>query len=164
MAPHLINQVRKEQTKLELCRLHKELLVWLEHRRKKDEQQQYTTQLNAIESLIGGAIKDMRPDLKALDLSASPGEFYEKCRLIDLRIVWLRRVWQFFREKFDQRDDKQIGPLLRAADEVIWSCYRQIFSTTEWLEPPVRQGPHPYPLLNLNTRQKPFLRNWCPVV
>jgi hypothetical protein len=36
-------------------------------------------------------------------------------------------VWDYFREKLDQRDDANLKPTLEAADEVLWSCYHPYF-------------------------------------
>ncbi len=152
MVQHLINRVRKEQTLLEAQRLQDELVSWLCKRRKDDKEQQYSSQLAAIESVINGAIEYLRPDFDALDPSEAPGQFYERCRLLDLRIVWLRRVWDFFKEKFDQRDDKHMGPLLRAADEVVWSCYRQVFTANDAL----KQGPAPLPFIESHYSPEAF--------
>jgi len=93
MVEKTINQVRKEQTQLELDRLQAELQAWLAHRRNKDQWGQYKTQLNAIESLLSGAVQGLQAALEAMDLDRSLGEVYESCRLFDLRIIWLRRVW-----------------------------------------------------------------------
>jgi hypothetical protein len=147
MAEKIINRIRKERTQIELGRLQAELRAWLTHRRNKDIRGQYKTQLNAIESLLDGAVEGLRMALDEMDLDQSPGEVYEACRLFDLRIIWLRRVWQFFKEKFDQRDDSRMGPSLQAADEVVWSCYRQVFAQAELWAPGLQQGPAPLPFI-----------------
>jgi hypothetical protein len=56
----------------------------------------------------GGAIPVAWVSLPATQKHAWRGEW---------RRLW--RVWEFFREKFDQRDDAEPGPLLRVADEVV---------------------------------------------
>ena len=127
MVSFLLKQTHKDQSQDELESLRKEFADWLKCRRDGDPRRQYMTQLNALEELIGGALRDLQPDLDACDPRLETGEFYEKCRLFDQRIVWLRRIWQFFKDKFDQRDDLRISPVLQAADEVVWSCYRPLF-------------------------------------
>ena len=49
----------------------------------------------------------------------------------DRRLAWLWRLWEFFRERFDQREDPSLGAVLRGADEVVWSCHREPFATLE---------------------------------
>jgi hypothetical protein len=69
---------------------------------------------------------------------------YDRCREIDKTIVWLRKVWGHFRMKLDGRDDRPgVGPLLRAADEIVWSCYRQVYLLAPVREPSIKQGPVP---------------------
>lgn len=117
---------RKEQTQRELRLLDEELQSWLSRRRIQDVQQQYQTQLNTIAALIGDTVRELEQALSVVDVDGD--SVYAQCRLFDLRALWVRRVWQFFREKFDQRDDPVAGPVLQAADEVVWSCYRQVFA------------------------------------
>jgi hypothetical protein len=115
---------RKEQTQQELQQLDNDLQTWLAYRRARDGQQQYRTQLQAIAALVGNTIHGLEHEL--VSVAVDDDDVYTRCRLFDLRTLWLRRVWLFFKEKFDQRDDPGTGPLLRAADEVVWSCYRQV--------------------------------------
>lgn len=132
---------RKEQTQQELRQLDADLQTWLAHRRARDGQQQYRTQLGAIAALIGNTIRGLEQALLTVDVEGD--EVYTRCRLFDLRTLWLRRVWQFFKEKFDQRDDLSAGPLLRAADEVVWSCYRQVFAELSKVQ---ASQPRPVPI------------------
>lgn len=122
----LARAARRRQSELELERLADDVQAWLEHRRARDRRSQYETQLNAIESLVDGAVTGLRRILMAIDVERPALDVYGECRAFDLRVAWLRRVWQFFREKFDQRDDPALQALLTAADEVVWSCYRQV--------------------------------------
>jgi hypothetical protein len=142
---NLANRVRQETTHLELEQLDGEFRAWLKERRRKDQFAQYKTQLDAIESVVTGAVRELATATDALDANRSQGEIYEECRLLEVRIVWLRRVWQFFRDKFDQRDDPLLGPLLKAADEVVWSCYHQIFVQAQVRGLSLLQGPAPLP-------------------
>ena len=84
--------------------------------------------------------------LGSLDLALSEGAIYEACRTCDLRLLWLRRVWDFFREKFDQRDG-DLADTLRAADEIVWSCYRQVFDRAKQIAPQLTAGPAPLPFI-----------------
>jgi len=57
------------------------------------------------------------------------GEVYTQCRAADHRLALIGRVFEWYRTRFDQRDDSQLGPFLAAADEVTWSCYGEVFRT-----------------------------------
>jgi hypothetical protein len=61
----------------------------------------------------------------------------------------MRRVWTFFRSRFDQRDDPRFKPLLAAADEVVWSCFAGPFRLTNQAVPSA-------PLAYVEDRFSPF--------
>jgi hypothetical protein len=117
---------RKEQSQLEHSRLRREVNEWLEKRKSRDSRYQYRAQLNTIATILIEALQQLETALAALDLKQPEETVYAECRLFDLRTVWLRRVWEFFKDKFDQRDDSEASLLLQAADEVVWSCYQHI--------------------------------------
>ena len=78
---------------------------------------------------------------------------YADCRVIDLRLLWIRRVWEFFRDKYDQRNEARTGEMLVAADEVVWSCYSQPLDRLKAFAPNL--SPQPPPLPYLETRYSP---------
>jgi hypothetical protein len=139
-------EARRRESELELARLGSDVEAWLVHRRAEDARSQYASQLRAIESLIEGALSGLRYSLETLDADLRTIDVYTACRAFDLRVAWLRRVWQFFREKFDQRDDPSLRNVLAAADEVVWSCYRQVVDRAE-LAGVAMTGPPPLPYI-----------------
>lgn len=147
MASHLLKQVHRDQLHDEIASLHTEFARWLKDRGDADARKQYTTQLKALDDLIGGALIALRPDLDACDPALEMGTFYERCRQLDGSIVLLRRVWQFFRDKFDQRDDARFSPTLQVADEIVWSCYRPLFESSQLLGAGLKMGPAPLPFI-----------------
>jgi len=155
------NRARREQTASELGRLEREVAAWVDHRRVEDEQQQYWTQLGAVETLVSGAATALATGIDDLDLSLPREQLYGECRLYDLRVVWLRRVWEFFSEKFDQRDDPALGPVLRAADEVVWSCFREVFRRAE-RDFPTAPGPAPLPFVDARYSPEAFPADLVP--
>ena len=122
----VVGPAQVERTEVELNRLQTLHEAWGDDPRAKPEAERYKTQLDAIDALVQNSADRLRAGLEAPDLSASDGAIYEACRIFDLRIPWLRRVWLFFREKFDQRDTG-LADVLWAADEIVWSCYHQVF-------------------------------------
>lgn len=145
----LENEVRREETQRELAYLQEALTSWLEHRRTRDRDGRgeyigrHKTQLQALESTLIGSVTALQSGLADVDANQTAGSFYADCRAYDQAAVWLERAWEYYREKFDQRDDERLGPLVRAADEVIWSCYRQVFAQAELRAPTLKQGAVP---------------------
>ena len=152
-ATRLQNQVRREQTRQLLAALERDLQAWLQHRRNQDRNGggqyigRHKTQLEALESVLLGALGDVRSELEKLSPDSAVGPFYDRCRDCDRALVWLQRLWDYFRQKFDQRDQEPAGALLRAADEVVWSCYRGVFARAQARRPALAQGPVPLPFV-----------------
>jgi hypothetical protein len=135
-----------ERSRIELERLRAEHNSWIARRSGTPEAERYKTQIEAIDRLIQNGVDQLTADLPSVDLSMSEGAVYEACRTFDLRLLWLRRVWQFFREKFDQRDG-DLADTLRAADEIVWSCYQQVFERARQIAPEIKAGAAPLPFI-----------------
>jgi len=153
-----LHRTRLEQTLVELERLDRLIRDWLEWWDQKDRDEgRHKTRLETLKTVLFGALETLRSELKNVNVSAGrdTGELYKELRNYDQALVWLQRVWEYFKEKFDQRDDRdrldplleddrdRLGPLLEAADEVVWSCYRQVFVLAERRIPGLKQGPAP---------------------
>jgi hypothetical protein len=152
----LVKRVRKEQTEIEFDRLKADVESWCAHRDKEDQLRQYKTQLSAIKKLISGAAEHLQTELNKIDLTRPQGDFYAECQRFDLLVVWLNKVWTFYKDKFDQRDDGKLRPLLLAADEVVWSCYQQVFRRADFFGAPIRQGPAPLPFVEASYSPESF--------
>jgi hypothetical protein len=116
--------LRREQTSGELCRLRGEISKWSARRIHADAVRQHTTQLASLETTLSDALT--RIDTLANDHSA--GDLrgtYDYFRELDHQVTLVRRIWRWFADKYDQRDVESMAPLLRAADEVVWSVHAQ---------------------------------------
>ncbi len=134
---------RVERSLNEVERLRTECLAWTDMRHVKDVNKQYQTQLNALSELVERACSVIKSSLSALDDSYTLDQTFDQCRFLDQRTAWTRRLWEYFQEKFDQRDGPH-GAILLAADEVIWSSYRQPF---ELLAGKLAPGASPLPYI-----------------
>ncbi len=136
---------RIERSASETERLKRECLDWAKMRHDKDVNKQYQTQLNSLADLVERVCAAISRALPTPEDERNLAETFEHCRFLDQRTAWMRRLWEFFKEKFDQRDGP-LGEVLRAADEVIWSCYRTPFKTLEGLGGP-KPGASPLPYI-----------------
>lgn len=157
------NRVRLEESRQQMLALDADLARWLARRRDEDQRHQYHTQLGAIETLVQSALNELGQKLSAFPAERPTGELYDECRAFDTRVLWLRRVWEFFSEKFDQRDDPRLGPVLKAADEVVWSCHRPPFLAAEVERPDLKAGPAPLPYIAPSDSPEFFPRETVPV-
>src|SRR5436305_699093 len=103
MSGLFMNQDRLEQTSRQLSYLYDEVVQWIKDRRLSDKYQQHQTQFNVLEGVLEGAMDRIRVALTEVAVNTPSGELYLTCRLFEQRIVWVRRIWEYFREKFDQR-------------------------------------------------------------
>jgi hypothetical protein len=156
------NRVRIDESRQSLEALKSDLTAWLERRRLDDAHHQYHTQLDSLEQVVGSALAELGQALAAIHPDRTPGEVYDACRAFDVRVLWLRRVWDFFREKFDQRDDQRLGPVLKAADEVVWSCYRPAFLRALSFDFGLDAGPAPLPFVESRYSPEAFPRELVP--
>jgi hypothetical protein len=140
-----MKESRRIQAKIEIKRFLDTVEDWKRRRTKDDSDYrgQHNSQIKAITEELNGAAKIIETEIGKLDLkSLSLGEVYAKCTQTERRSVWLWRVFEFFRSKFDQRYDDELKPVLQAADEVVWSCYKPFFQNSR-----IKIEPAPLPFI-----------------
>ncbi|HET9897051.1 MAG TPA: hypothetical protein VFQ44_19120 [Streptosporangiaceae bacterium] len=136
---------RRKRTEVELARLDGEHGKWMARRWGAPEAGTYRSQLNAIDAVVRAGLDQLGAWLGEVDLSSPLGDVYEACRTFDLRLLWLRRVRDFFTEKFDQRDG-ELADVIHAADELVWSCYHLVLERARELAG-IRAGTLPLPFI-----------------
>ncbi len=125
---------------------------WVQARVAADTRSQHTTQLRAISAVLRKILRQLECEQASLNNTDS-GVVYENCDRFDRRVTWLERLWRFFRNRFDQRESSEFSSVLRAADELVWSCYSGPIEKATSLG--LRQGPAPAPVPFLEARYSP---------
>jgi hypothetical protein len=133
---------RRDEVAVELTVLRQEFDAWKGGLAIGPAAGFHKTQLARLDQVVKRAIKDIATALGNVVLDRPADEVYDTLQLYDFRVVWLRRVWHFYREKFDQRADPALKDHLAAADEVVWSCHAPIFRNRPKL--PQRPAPLSY--------------------
>lgn len=59
-------------------------------------------------------------------LAAADFDALEQARAIELDVLALHRIWDFFRVKLAQRSNDRLRPFLVACDELAWDCYKPV--------------------------------------
>ena len=120
------NLVRIEETQDQLRRLRDSFHDWLDRRVKADTRSQYATQLDTLRRTLDPLLEQVAGDVAAAAGERTAGAAYARCRVNERRIAFLERYWSYFATKWDQRDGPR-ADTLRAADEVVWSCFSDAF-------------------------------------
>jgi hypothetical protein len=118
---------RVEETQDGLDDLRTRVTTWFGDRRERDKLRQYWTQLGGLERVLLPKIEQVQDEIDKVRKLRRTGEVHAGCRLNDRRVSLLHRYWRYFGDKWDQRDDQEVGPTLLAADEVVWSCWATPF-------------------------------------
>lgn len=138
---------RLERTSLELTELRESLKSWIETQRQRDPRQQFASQIDALDHLLLTAVADLELHLETeVAPQVHQPSIFALCSRLDRRALWLRQVWDFFRDKLEQRDSERheaIARLLSAADEVVWSCYHAVMNRAV-----ASHGPPPLPFVD----------------
>lgn len=142
----VFRRVRRCHSKLGAERISREIRSWFNSQRRLDRRRLHATQLSAIEVMLTALEQRLASDFEAIERCDELESLFEECAAFDRRVVWLERIWRFFQSKFDQRQTS-FGDVLAAADEVVWSCYSQVFERAEALGVPLRRGPAPLPFI-----------------
>lgn len=102
-----------------------EIAFWVEACLDADKLQQYHTQLKALKAMFEQATVELRSMLGRLKNLRQLSDVYVECQKLDKRLVWFRKLWLYYKTKFDQRRHELLKDSLLAADEMVWSCYAE---------------------------------------
>jgi hypothetical protein len=141
---HVRSRLRIEETVGEARALREEIAAWRSGWDTIDAMGEHFTQLERLCSVVRGLIDEIAIRATAIDPGAGAGAVYEECRAEDLRLLHTRRLWRWYADKLDQRAESPDGltvQTLRAADQVIWSCWKTAFTA---LGEPLPAAPIPY--------------------
>ena len=166
MADELASRVRIAESIAALDRLGREVRGWVLHRRARDTLSQYATPLTTLERTLLGAVGSLRKEAGALPPGLALGDLYAKAANLDGRAALVRKVLAWFQAKFDQRDradDPRLVAVLAAADEVVWSCWKEAFDSAALSGRPVAErGPAPLPYIDPEGGAEAFVRDEPP--
>lgn len=121
---------------------------WLRERRARAEFRIHTSQLDAVESLLGGVRAGIERELNAA------GPVLARAVGIEEMILSGYQVWEFYRPKFAQRIETQFQAHLRIADEFAWACYKPLRDAVFG----AGAGAKEPPLVYLNAGWSPFVK------
>lgn len=131
----------------ELRALDAEIVAWRDSWGNPDAIKRHRTQLDIIAGLTYNLITILGEYTSRIDPTADVATVYAECRQADERVHYVRKLWRYYADKFDQRagsGDGQTARTLRAADEVIWSCWKTALQSFGTAPGPDKPAPLPY--------------------
>jgi hypothetical protein len=105
-----------------------------------------TTQLSRLHASTSASLKDADFDV------------LEVARAIELDVLALHRIWDFFRVKLSQRSIERLRPFLVASDELAWACYAPVCDAVVASNHVKRAAVKEPPLVFLNGGSTPFVQ------
>ena len=67
-------------------------------------------------------------EMSAIGGDCPSAAVYERCARLDRSLAIAVRLFEWYSSRYDQRLDSELGPTLRAADEVVRSCWSEPFA------------------------------------
>ncbi|MER5266010.1 hypothetical protein ABTZ99_28380 [Actinosynnema sp. NPDC002837] len=79
------------------------------------------TQVVRLTDRLGGVVERIGAELDAV--AADGADVLRECRRLQLRMLEVHRLWDFYRSKLNLRYVEWYRPFLTAVDEFAWRCY-----------------------------------------
>jgi hypothetical protein len=138
------SRLRRDESLGEAVALRGEVEAWRSGWDAVDAMGVHLTHLDLLYAVVLGLADEIARRIGVIDLATGTGEVYEECRREDVRVLHARRLWRWYADKLDQRagpPENLVVQTLRAADEVLWSCWKTAFTVLGEAVPP---APIPY--------------------
>jgi hypothetical protein len=121
--------------------VRREIAEWLHNRRGDPCFARFGHHFDVLDVALGRMLDAVTGELTEAGRARSSGETYERCRELDRSLLTARRMFDWYAGKYDQRLNDRLAPALRAADEIVRSCWQQPFAVLKRDAP---TGPLPY--------------------
>ncbi len=108
--------------------LRAETASWLGARRADPRFARFADHLGILERVFGEMLAALGGELDLAREIRGSRETYERCARLDRGVLVVRRLFDWYAAKYDQRRDPRFGTVLAAADEVVRSCWREPFA------------------------------------
>lgn len=125
---------------------------WLDDTQEKRPLRKHRSQITRLTDQLGGLAGRVQAELGQ---AGQDGDILAAGRDLQLRILEVHRLWDFFRSKLSLRYVAWFGPYLAVADEFAWACYRPALDHDT--RPGVQaEGLRTAPLVFLSGESSPF--------
>ncbi|SNQ48806.1 conserved hypothetical protein [Frankia canadensis] len=132
---------RIDRSAAAVAQARQDVAGWLGARSGDPRFARFDNHLTVLGTVLGRMLDALAGRLDDLRTAAGVGAAYDGCRAVDTVLTVVRRTFDWYRERYDQRLDERLGPVLLAADEVVRSCWAPPFAA---LGRPAPTGPLAY--------------------
>jgi hypothetical protein len=116
---------KKIELSEKLKALQQEFDLWLNRSEAGGDFEKHHTQLQAINAHLSQWNKQVHSMLTA-NLDAASKVFLASIYNAERLMLSEHRIWEYFRSKFVQRNEKEFRTYLRVADEFAFACYKPV--------------------------------------
>ncbi|NUR92045.1 MAG: hypothetical protein HOY71_48910 [Nonomuraea sp.] len=106
--------------------LRDEVTRWLAARAGRSEFRRFGHHFEVLDAVLSRMLSGIRERLLSVPAADSRAA-YAACHELDRSLLTVKRLFEWYVPKYDQRLDPVRGPALAAADEVVRSCWWQPF-------------------------------------
>src|SRR5262245_49516149 len=141
---------RIEEARRVVARLSDDVAAWFTRWQQSPSGPYHKTRLAVLKAALDGHIVKLTAYAANLPGQRTAGEVYREVRAVESVAAWVRKLWEYYRSRFDQRlvpsppagavaapagapkagvapnSRPAPGEVLAAADEVLWSCYSPV--------------------------------------
>ncbi|EIV93626.1 hypothetical protein [Frankia sp. QA3] len=114
---------------------HRDISGWLDARRGDDRFIRFGNHFRILDGVLGRMLAALAGRVDSLRELGDSGPSYDGCRSVETMLTVVRRTFDWYRERYDQRCDERLGPILLAADELVRSCWSQPFAALRLAAP-----------------------------
>jgi hypothetical protein len=101
---------------------------WLTKRRNSPAFARFTNHFAVLDVVLTAMLDRIAAELAGIDGGESSGAVYQRCARLDKSLVTAVRLFEWYAAKYDQRLDSRTADALKAADEIVRSCWAEPFA------------------------------------
>ena len=126
--------LRKQELQRRVAALPAELGSWLTRVNDEPEMKAHFTQLRDLKDLMDRFLPNQQTILAAMNPQGDRGQVLDQVFALEKELARAQGVWNYYREKFQQRMSSPFKESLRVADIVAWDCYQPVLKDAVRLE------------------------------
>jgi hypothetical protein len=121
--PEPVPTRKRVELEAKLAALPRELDLWRDLSAAGRPFEKHQSQIERLSAQVRGLHDEVKVDFGKL---ATTDALLAQARTIELRLLAVHSVWDYFRSKFVLRSHEPFGSVLKAADAFAWACYEPV--------------------------------------